>query len=536
MNRNRSQRTRILFATACLGITCWASAQPPAAPRTVTLEQRVEPSFRIEPVVQRFQAERGEVVPFEFLMTSTGREMEVGLKVVALRQEENGTILHREDVQPSAAVRFTSPTQFTLSAGESRKITGEVTVPAIKSNFHSLGILVWDRGREPTFAAPDKAKSAVQAGVRFVTQYVLRCDFELTAGAESDIQQLKLEQGGFHPRDGLPAARVWVHNPTPNAFEFTVRGTIDSAMSGDRPELLSLGMASRASLPEPDRYLVRIMPQSRLLLEAPPSTALVPGDTSIAFAVHNGRREVVRREFSAQIAAASYPALEAAAVRGDQGLLVTPGQLTLSRQKGGKRSLTVRVTNTSDKPQTVDLALESLAGQPLASAIVSTESLQLAPGRGQNIRVTLQAKADAAESQFGYLRLAAHEDAALPATRVPLAVFDGDVSENAVEFAPLEAVSEDGRTDFRVSAKNVSPGFAPVHGELSLMNEFGQRVQLTAGYRRWIRPNDSLDLVFRSENPIPAGAYQATLVLHSFPNVAPRVLTTEFSLLPAANR
>lgn len=283
--------------------------------------------------------------------------MEVELKVVELRQEENGTILHHENGKPAAGVTFSSPVQFMLAAGDARKITGEVTVPAIKSNFHSFGILVRDKGQAPTFTSPDKANATVQAGVHFVTQYILRCDIELGNSSENDMGKVELQDGGFRVRNGLPAARVWVNNPTANAFEFFVRGALQSENSAGRPEVLQLGMASRASLAEPDKYLIRIMPNSRLLLEAPFSASLVPGPVALSFAVHNGRREVVRQEFPAQIAVEDFPALDVAAVRLNDAVVISPGQILLSRVKGGQRSVSLRLTNSSDVAQEVQLRM-----------------------------------------------------------------------------------------------------------------------------------------------------------------------------------
>jgi len=177
-----------------------------SASKTVALTQKVQPSFYIEPVVQRFEGRRGEVVPFEFLMASTGKQMDVVVQAVSLRQEETGIILHDPSRPPSGAVRFTTPTEFKLSPGESRLIRGDLTVPLVRANFFSFGILVRDQGQ---MSARDTADSRAdgadtKAGVRFVTQYVLRVDVETPEAAGGALGKLELHDGGVHSVNGSP--------------------------------------------------------------------------------------------------------------------------------------------------------------------------------------------------------------------------------------------------------------------------------------------------------------------------------------------
>jgi hypothetical protein len=49
------------------------STGAPGGPRTLTLQESLEASFNIEPVVHRLNGRRGEVLPFSFLITSTGK-------------------------------------------------------------------------------------------------------------------------------------------------------------------------------------------------------------------------------------------------------------------------------------------------------------------------------------------------------------------------------------------------------------------------------------------------------------------------------
>ncbi|MEM6364522.1 MAG: hypothetical protein AAF745_08850, partial [Planctomycetota bacterium] len=117
------------------------------AQQRISLTRSVEPSFRIEPVVQRYRGRRGERIPFKFELQSTGKAMQINIRAVALRQEETGIILHDHVSAPASGVEFTSPTEFDLAAGGKFEITGDVTVPLVKSNIMSFGILVRDEGQ-----------------------------------------------------------------------------------------------------------------------------------------------------------------------------------------------------------------------------------------------------------------------------------------------------------------------------------------------------------------------------------------------------
>ncbi|MEM9645668.1 MAG: hypothetical protein AAF989_11810, partial [Planctomycetota bacterium] len=194
--------------------------------KRVTLSKKVEPSFHIEPIVHRFEARRGAVIPFTFEIASTGKDMNVDVLPVRLRQEESGVILHDLSSPSPDEVKIDSPGTFTLRAGDKHHIEGTVTVPLARTNFLSYGILVRDKGfRGEDGAAAGEANSTM-AEVNFVTQYVLRIDIETGVRDSSAMNLLKLERGELASELGMPLARVYLTNPTEFAFEFKVRGSI----------------------------------------------------------------------------------------------------------------------------------------------------------------------------------------------------------------------------------------------------------------------------------------------------------------------
>ena len=149
-------------------------AQQPVGQQVVTFQQQVEPSFRAEPIVHRFKARRGEVIPFEFVLESTGKPLTLEIKPVNLRQEESGVIMHDEATPAPTGLKLSTPGQLVVDAGAKAVIKGELTVPLIKSNFHSYGLLVRDKGAAAKFEpnVDAQGRPLPQHGVRFMTQYL----------------------------------------------------------------------------------------------------------------------------------------------------------------------------------------------------------------------------------------------------------------------------------------------------------------------------------------------------------------------------
>ena len=236
--------------------------------RRISLTRSVEPSFRVEPVVQRLQGRRGETLPFSFELASTGKVMNLDVRPVNLRQEESGIILHDDQSQTADGIVFTTPTQFQLQPGEVFKIQGEVTIPLTKTNYISFGLLVKDTGQLTKDAEDEPANGSTRAAIRFVTQYVLRVDIETGAQDIGDMDELVFDKAELIEKNGLPFVRAYLNNPTQYALESQVRGTM-TGTDGRNTDPVRLNMASRSELPDDSKYLVRIMPNSRLRLEAP---------------------------------------------------------------------------------------------------------------------------------------------------------------------------------------------------------------------------------------------------------------------------
>jgi len=93
----------------------------------------------------------------------------------------NGQILHDEQSEKTDSIRLITPSTMNLIANTPVWIEGVVRMPKGDAKHHSLGILVRDIGIseniKPKFN-PDGTQQT-QAGIQFITQYVLRLDLSV---------------------------------------------------------------------------------------------------------------------------------------------------------------------------------------------------------------------------------------------------------------------------------------------------------------------------------------------------------------------
>ena len=153
------------------------------------------------------------------------------------------------------AIRLLSPSAVELDTNEKFKIRGRVRVPHSNSKFHSFGMLVKDLGRTVNRATKrEPCKSRV--GIKFVTQYLLRCDISVIGAPGGNVRRLQILSGELVEVQGNPKARVWISNPTDSFLEFEVRCRIAIPESHARRDHFSLVLPVRASIEGPERYAV----------------------------------------------------------------------------------------------------------------------------------------------------------------------------------------------------------------------------------------------------------------------------------------
>lgn len=478
----------------------------------VTLTQTVEPSFHIEPIVHRFEARRGTVIPFRFEIRSTGKAMNVSVIPVKLRQELSGIILHDTSSDAPNEIRFTSPTEFELAPGETAFIEGEVTVPLAKSNYLSYGVLVRDNGQRSADDNPDDNNQRIGAAVRFVTQYVLRVDIETGVKDLSEMNQLTFEAGRIDGQSGMPVAEAVLVNPTDFAFECNIRGSVESA-SSSRPRPFRLSMPARSSLTDEKKFIVRIMPHSKVRVLAPVDETLFPGQQTFNVEVTNGRRAFSQQSYPVTVSAGDFPALEVSHAFLDHELSVGPAQIEVGNDGTTKRSCNLRFSNNSAIEKQVQAELIGLNGQPIDGIRLSASDFEVKPGRTKTIRASVASRSDVDRAVFGNvrLRISGGTDGSTRVQELPLALIMGDRPAENIKIGELQSLLVGDKTSFRLSVTNSGEGYVPIHGELQIASGKSQAIELADGYRKWLRPGETRELAFTPNRPLEAGKYQLSL-------------------------
>ncbi|WP_236624784.1 hypothetical protein [Rhodopirellula sp. SWK7] len=521
------------MAMACIAVAvsshAFAQAQSGAASagKRISLTRSVEPSFRVEPVVHRFRARRGEVIPFSFEIASTGKIMNVDISAVNLRQEETGIILHDENSKPMGGVRFTSPKQFQLRPGEKFQIEGEVTVPLNKTNYVSFGILVRDGGQISDNPNEPLETGKTRAAIRFVTQYVLRVDIETGAQDVGDMNRLHFDRGELIAKDGLPYINAYLTNPTDDALECDVRAQLNANDSATTAPI-RLNMPSRSELKDDSRYLVRIMPHSRLRLEGPVKGVIPEGDYDLNVRLSNGRRSMVQADFPTRVDSNSFRGLSALVATLGDGLSIEPAQVELGRVSDANRMTTLQFLNRGNEPKSVRLIAKDHAGVALDGIMLTSKSFVLKPGRSKTVRAMLRGQNDA-NHQWGTLEVVCDEENA--SKQLPLALIHAQRPEIQLFTEEMQWAQLPTGNAFTMKVQNRGDGYAPLFADLKLAATKGHPVKLSDGFGAWLAPGQTRELQFVVPETTQPGPYQITLDVRSANDliVAERTLMLELT-------
>ncbi|TWU03285.1 COG1470 family protein [Neorhodopirellula pilleata] len=493
--------------------------------RRVSLVQSVEPSFRVDPVVQRLLGRRGETLPFSFELASTGKVMNLEVRPVNLRQEESGIILHDDQSEPAEGVTFTSPTEFVLGPGEKVKIEGTIKVPLTRTNYISFGLLVRDSGQLDRGNNDNVDDGTVRAAIRFVTQYVLRVDIETGEQDVGDMDQLFFDHAELVEKNGLPFVRAYLTNPTPFALESQVRASLVDS-SGRDTDPVRLNMASRATLPDEQKYLVRIMPLSRLRLEGPIDGAIATGNYGLEVKLSNGRRVMVKRSFPITIDSSGYRGMRTKLVTLPDGISVHPTQIELGRVAGTERMTTLHLSNHGEQPREIELIPKDYQGNLIQDVMLSSKKFTLKPGRTQTVRAMLRG-ANETDYQWGTIAVSSDDNQ----TDLDLALVHGTRPEMRLVPGEIQWANLPSGNAFVIKIENQGEAFEPLFAELKIAATSGHPLDLSEGFGRWLPPGKTRELQFYVPDRTPPGSYQIILKVTSRDDalVADRTLVLELT-------
>jgi hypothetical protein len=501
-----------------------ATNQPVAPGTPVTIQENVTQSFRVEPVVLRFNGRRGELIPFEFTLTALGKDTQIELIPVNLKQELSGIIM--PDLQSPAEniLRLDSEKEFTLSSNGTQSLKGELTVPATKSNFLSYGILVREKQVQAEFK-PAEAAGKVQAAVKFVTQYLLRVDVETEQSDEKMFREMELEEISLKSVDGLPMIHSILHNPTDTAFECRVQALLKAgSTSSKKPVFLTMG--TRSHLENEERVLVKIMPHSKLALTAMPESAITPGTASLHVNVLNGRRAVQQAEKAMHISLGDYPALQAKFAELGNEMIASPAAIMMGQTKGGKHTLPFSIANFGAESQKLTLKVTDFAGNPMEELALSNTSLELAAGKTQTVRASIKSKKGISEPLHGWVKIL-QDDIELNA--IPVSLLYAEPEPAKLDITTLTMQNQPEHVKFHCQVTNNSAGFTPLHCRIDYVDNNGRKHALQAGFGKVLHPGESTHLTFTGPT-LPPGDVTVGFSILTFPNHPPLQRTQGFTI------
>lgn len=506
----RKSTTQSLLAACCiLSSLCsitWAQRQ-------VTVTQTFEPAFRIEPLVHRLEGRRGDVIQFQFRVETKNKDADIEVGLVGLRQELSGQILHDESAVDESVVQLLNPGRYQIQRDQPHLIEGVVRIPSGDAQFYSYGVLVKDfgtkRDRSSTFDADGNEQT--QAGITFITQYVLRLDIEVNGARGQRAEDLAIEKGQLSVANGLPGLSALVRNPTDSAFEFELRTQLKRSPSDRSFKPLRMVMPVRQSMETEERYVGRILPKSTIRMQEIMPQPLMSGEYAMEVAMVVDGRVRNKKSFVINANAADFPAQESMIKYVGGDVYVSPARVELSQLRGGQRRMSVELTNNSDKTQDIRLQALNERGTPIPGLNVSPSELSLAPGRSRRLSVSLRRMREFSEPVvYGDLAITTQPvGGELQQTGgLPVAVLFDSPGQAELTMEPLRWVTADRRPSFRSTVRNSGPIHIPLDARLLILSEAGKRYSATAGYGRWLMPGKTHDLEFRLPTMLPPGKYQ----------------------------
>jgi hypothetical protein len=493
--------------------------EPPRAPDPGFRELRVDevkPAFSIEPVVQRLQGRRGQLLSFKFDVTSLARTTTIEILPVAMTQELSGAIGPDTENPPPVELQISTPSRIELVQDAEITIEGTIRLPATESPYHTYGILVTDFGRDLDATEVAPPPDAPQATLEFVTRYLLRIDIEVDGVRPANVGKLVIESADLKEVQGYPLARIVIVNPTDGPLEFGGECKLISPADAGQLRSFPLHMPVRENMEPPDRYLARILPGARIHLEEFVPTALFPGPYELEVSLLADRRRWNTLKFPVLVEDTAFPGLATQVAPIGTGLSASPAQIELSTLRGGKRHVAVTLTNTSSTEATFNLAAVDGDDNPLPWVNVRPDSLTLLPGGSRKVLLTLASERPSGANIYGRLRIAATSagGAALGQTELLTVI---SVSEPPVPQLQLGALGWKVDGDVPAIVLPVTnPGTAhvPLAGRLSLTDiERGSRYEFSAGYGRWLLPGATGELRFRITESVPSARYELRVVV-----------------------
>ena len=487
--------------------------QAPDAPgplNAVQVQQPVKPAFLITPLVHRITTRRGQLLSFEFEIESNLKPTRLEVSAVGMKQQENGVILPDPVAAPPSVMQLLTPSTMNLLKGEKQVIRCQLRVPSENNPFLTYGVLVKEIPLGDLNGSGEPNRPSV--GVRFMTQYLLRTDIEVSGVRADSVKQLEVQSGKLEERNGGAVVTVMVKNPTPAAMEFQVRTQLVS-QSTSRIYSSNLYVPVRVNQQEPERYDARILGDTLLRLEGLLTDSVFPGNYVLKVELLHHGRIYQRSEFPVQIHTGDFPAQDATVVRVASDISVEPSSIELSLRKGGSRMQAFTIQNDSQQKIVASLTPKSYIGELADYISFRPDVVELNPGQKRKVLVALGSKRDFDDHSYAYatIKVAPEVGEAIGSQDIPIALLTN--SESLPELKPgnMSWRSTPAPAGFEIPISNVGRRHMELLARLTLKDQFGRGFVVEDGYGRWVLPGREVKLWFLFREPPPPGTYNVKL-------------------------
>lgn len=508
----------------------------PRAGQSIKVTEQVRPAFIIDPIVNRIEARRGKSLTMEWGITCEGAPATLEIRPIALTQDENGTIFPNEKVPAPKDLELLTPSSVELQPQERHVIQGRLRVPDTNSTFHTFGLLVRDTGQLKT-KTDDAKPDGPRVGIKFITQYLLRCDITVQGVRAESASKLLIESGELIEIDGAPWARVFIKNPTEGPIQFGARTQIRASQEAEARPTFPLIMPVRANLDEPERSIGRILAGARIRMESPLSSPIFPGEYYMESSIVGDNRALVTSGFPIAVQEDDYPAQSIATTLAAPGILVSPSQLELSLQRGGNRTAVLTLQNEGARAATLELVPESADGGELSSIGVRPSLVVLEPATSRKVSITLSSSDDLSQHRYARLRIKTTREGepAMETSPVTVAAIGRSAGTSNIEVDELTWDESYQPPSFVIDVTNSGSLHWPLEAQLVLGDdETGHPQEIRAGFGKWLLPGTTQRLRFRPPAHLPSGKYTAIMRLNPGANAETIIRQLQFELAGAA--
>lgn len=499
------------------GLPTLSMAQPPSAGngKPVVVTTTAEPSFRIEPIIQKLSGRAGDLLKFSFVLESGGKASDIRVDPVSLKQYLDGSILFDPSLPPPPEIELGTAPTFRIEAGKKTTIEGLIRVPRVKSPFHSYGILVRDEGKLSDNPQANSGDQAVGAKILFKTQYILRIDVLVEGKKSESTEALQVGNVRCVEVNGRPALQMELENPTESPFEFSAEINYAIAGTGMKKKTLPLSTIARRSVQSKERYINRILPGAKIILEGYPEDFMLAGeyDAEVSISVL-GR--AVKRPVTLLVEKTAFSSQDINIREICEGVIGFPAQLQLSQRRGESRVANFHIENISRRPRKLSFQAVDEKGQKVEDVQIRPAEVLLPKGASRKIALMKNGTSGKSLNRYVTIEVAVEpvEGEVAKISKLTLAMLSGKEPPADVTLAPLEVHQESASLFVRSTVANKGKQHIPLYAEINLRNlETDDVMTFEFGWGRWILPGDDYDLSFPVPPNLPPGDYEVECVI-----------------------